>query len=328
LYDAMYYSRFVSSRLGIWKMGGREKLKTFMAQMGVSLKESQQNFCFMGLELKSRLREKIDEYAEEYGLSDIVYGSFTRFVGFGQVFSAADYAFAIMAELECGAISGFGELKDTMIPPRIQGPEAGRVDEVQLEVRAERAKVMESLGNERRFNAAYNIVSEQNVEILRKCVSLSMEVQRAVIRQGIALVEQKKLTNAGKFRYAYIENMSDGDIHYFHRPTLLAKLGLWLVEAAREAGKRQGRGKLPIVLCVLNEIKGMYMCVGVTCPSEFGLVEKNSFGTAFKKAAAAVQVKSVHGGFETACIQVAKDDVTRFTESLYLTLEEMDDDYL
>ena len=158
-------------------MGGREKLKTFMAQMGVSLKESQQNFCFKGLELKSRLREKIDAYAEEYGLSDIVYGSFTRFVGFGQVFSAADYAFAIMAELECGAISGFGEFKDTVTPPRIQGPETSRVDEVQLEVRAERAKVTESLGNERRFNAAYNIVSEQNVETLRKCVSLSMDVQ-------------------------------------------------------------------------------------------------------------------------------------------------------
>ena len=83
LYDAMYYSRFVSSRLNIWKMGGREQLKTFMAKMGVSLKEAQQNFCYMSMELKNRLREKIDEYAEEYNLKDIVYGSFTRLLGFG-----------------------------------------------------------------------------------------------------------------------------------------------------------------------------------------------------------------------------------------------------
>ena len=102
LYDAMYYSRFVSSRLGIWKMDGKDKLNTFMARMGVSLKESKQKFSFMSNDLKARLRDKIDEYAEDYGLSDIVYNSFVRFVGFGQVFSAADYAFGITAALEVG----------------------------------------------------------------------------------------------------------------------------------------------------------------------------------------------------------------------------------
>ena len=76
LYDAMYYSRFVSSRLGIWKMDGKDKLNTFMARMGVSLKESKQKFSFMSNDLKDRLRDKIDEFADDYGLTDIMYGSF------------------------------------------------------------------------------------------------------------------------------------------------------------------------------------------------------------------------------------------------------------
>ena len=47
-----------------------------MARMGVSLKESKQKFSFMSNDLKDRLRDKIDEFADDYGLADIVYGSF------------------------------------------------------------------------------------------------------------------------------------------------------------------------------------------------------------------------------------------------------------
>lgn len=328
LYDAMYYSRFVSSRLNIWKMGGREQLKTFMAKMGVSLKEAQQNFCYMSMELKSRLRDKIDEYAEEYNLKDIVYGSFTRLFGFGHVFSAADYAFAIMAELECGGGSN-AEMLDAKQPMRLTLPQGGGVDrtttELQLQDFRSKLSVFETKQTERRFNAAYGIVSNENVDTLVHCMKASMEVQRAVIRQGIAVIEQKKLVNAGKFRYTYVENMSDGDIQYFQRPALLTKLGLWLVEAAREAGKRQGRGKLPIVLCVLNEMRGNYQCVGVTCPEEFGALEKNSFGNAFKKAAEQVKVRYNASTFEASSVEVKKDDIVRFIESLYLVMEELDE---
>ena len=42
LFDSMYYSRYVSSRLRIWSHGGAEKLHTFLAQMGVSIKDAKQ----------------------------------------------------------------------------------------------------------------------------------------------------------------------------------------------------------------------------------------------------------------------------------------------
>ena len=54
------------------------------------------------------------------------------------------------------------------------------------------------------------------------------------------------------------------------------------------------------------------------------MVESNLFPKAFKEAAENVSVKFEHDGFDTSCIEIAKDDVQRFTESLFLTLDEMD----
>ena len=263
LYDAMYYSRFVSSRLGIWKMDGKDKLNTFMARMGVSLKESKQKFSFMSNDLKDRLRDKIDEFADDYGLTDIVYGSFVRFVGFGNKFSAADYAFAITAALEVGnglhgragmsmsfakkipasgQVNGSGNGGANSNAVVSKNASGGNEDENRALVLQEANKI-ERRRTEDRFNAAYKVLSGRSLEDLERVTKLSMEIQRAVVRQGIAIVEQKKLINAGKFRYAFIDTMSHGDMQYFLKPTLVAKLGLWLVEAAREAGKRRGRGK-------------------------------------------------------------------------------------
>ena len=365
LYDAMYFSRFVSSRLGIWKMDGKDKLDTFLARMGVSLKESKQKFSFMSNDLKDRLREKIDEYATDYGLEDIVYGSFIRYVGFGHKFSAADYAFAITAALEVGnglnsrltSLHNLGKMinsnnnssnnnSNSNSPGEnnrnsssssnsnnnssmIVGANNTNIttmnsnDDENRSMFLKKIQEIERRRTEDRFNAAYKVISGKKLESLERVTTLSMEIQRATVRQGIAIVEQKKLVNAGKFRYAFIETMSHGDLQYFLKPTLVAKLGLWLVEAAREAGKRRGRGKLPIVLCVLNEMKGMYTCVGIPSPRQFGEIESNLFPRAFKEAAENVSVKYQHDSFDTSCIEIAKDDVQRFTESLYLTLDEM-----
>ena len=70
-------------------------------------------------------------------------------------------------------------------------------------------------------------------------------------------------------------------------------------------------------------MKGMYTCVGIPSPLEFGEIESDLFPRAFKEAAENVSVKYQHDSFDTSCIEIAKDDVQRFTESLYLTLDEM-----
>ena len=42
LYDAMYYSPYLASRLGIWRTQGQRRLRTFLAKMGISLRQAKQ----------------------------------------------------------------------------------------------------------------------------------------------------------------------------------------------------------------------------------------------------------------------------------------------
>ena len=108
LFDSMYYSRYVSSRLRIWSHGGAEKLHTFLAQMGVSIKDAKQQFRYMPFALKERLRLKIKDYAADYKLDEVIYGSFTTTRGFQTPISSADMAVALLGLLECGSSTQFG----------------------------------------------------------------------------------------------------------------------------------------------------------------------------------------------------------------------------
>ena len=51
LYDSMYHSSFVASRLGTWLNDtGRDKLEEFLAKIGIPLKDSRER-CVCGEEL-------------------------------------------------------------------------------------------------------------------------------------------------------------------------------------------------------------------------------------------------------------------------------------
>ena len=140
----------------------------------------------------------------------------------------------------------------------------------------------EELGNN--FHRACQVMSSSSgsERSFRYGVKLAQDVQKAVIRQGVAVIQQRLLTNAGKFRYAYLSNMSDGDLNFFRRPALLSRLAHWLIAALLSKNrKRMASNDLPVVLCVLDEERQVYICVGTPGPKE----TRNRFGEAFRKAA-------------------------------------------
>ncbi len=101
LYDAMYHSSYVASKLGIWKERGRKRLTGLLAKMGFSILETQQPFSHMAKDLKESLREKLDQLAPEYGLVELSYPSFMRCFGYrSQPLSAADAVEALSALLD------------------------------------------------------------------------------------------------------------------------------------------------------------------------------------------------------------------------------------
>ncbi|GLE06921.1 hypothetical protein PINS_up016663 [Pythium insidiosum] len=116
LYEAMYYSDYVASKLGLYmdqarRFGARNAansngsegettLHVFLARMGFSLRQTQQKFTYMPLELKQQLRDKIQEIAPEFGLDDVFYGSFKRQFAFQYQLCAADAVHGLQALLE------------------------------------------------------------------------------------------------------------------------------------------------------------------------------------------------------------------------------------
>ncbi len=100
--DAMYlnFSNYVASKLEVWSSRGKARLEEFLAKMGVGLQQCKQKFPFMSSQLRARLRQQLTKYMEEYGLEDIFYGSFQRFLGFNTPISAADMVYSITALFE------------------------------------------------------------------------------------------------------------------------------------------------------------------------------------------------------------------------------------
>lgn len=72
--QSMYFSNFVASKLNVWNSNGRHRLEEFLAKMGFSLEQCKQKYPFMSCQLRKRLRDQIEKYAEDYGLQDVFYG--------------------------------------------------------------------------------------------------------------------------------------------------------------------------------------------------------------------------------------------------------------
>lgn len=118
LYDAMYHSSYVASKLGIWKERGRKRLTGLLAKMGYanymiatllipmrccrfSIPQTQQPYPHMDMDLKKVLLQKLNDVAPEYGLVELSYPSFMRCYGYrSQPLSAADAVEGISALLD------------------------------------------------------------------------------------------------------------------------------------------------------------------------------------------------------------------------------------
>ena len=59
LYDAMFFSPFVASRLAVWKSHGKEKLQTLFAKLGVSLEQCKQKWVHMNDKCRRRVEHML-----------------------------------------------------------------------------------------------------------------------------------------------------------------------------------------------------------------------------------------------------------------------------
>ncbi|KAI0341751.1 CDC45-like protein [Trametopsis cervina] len=350
LYDALYHSSYVAGKLGIWKERGRKRLTGLLAKMGFSVIETQQSYSHMAKDLKLSLKNKLDQIAPEYGLLELSYPSFARSCGYiSQPLSAGDSVEAISALLEVaggvkievevegarngGEWFGGGRLWDAGgregAPRKDDDKENALVHGVGSNAdHAANEKDTEGAGKEehtelewwvRNFWTAYDALND--IFLMRRALPLSMALHRAIIRQGTSIIDKQDIKTFHGHRVVVLTQ--GPDLALFSHPGVLSRLALWLVEALRDkvsptiaTSSRSRRKSLPFIVACLNEKAGTYIVVGVTAAKDFGEVKKNEFGLAFLDAKERCNARMRHGSFDTSVIEINKDDLKVFLETM------------
>ncbi|KAG8827604.1 hypothetical protein FRC17_007750 [Serendipita sp. 399] len=338
LYDSMYHSPYVASKLGIWKERGRKRLHGLLAKMGFSLAQCQQSYSHMDSDLKRELREKLEDIAPEYGLVELSYPSFVRSFGFKfQPLCAADVIDGVSAlleaagglrveiEVEGGRNGGewFGggrqwQMKTDDNKENIPLQPDGQ--KVNGQSSTQDAEKMEEEWWKHNFWVAFDALG-RDTDMLQQSLKLSMSLQRAVVRQGSSLIEKAEIKRMRNFQLAMLKE--GPDLPIFAHPGNLSRLAVWLVEATRDkidpvAINRSKKKSLPLVLACLDERKGTYLVVGVLAAPDMGDVRKNQFGTAFLEAQNRSNARTKHTTFDTSVVEVDKEDLSAFLTKLQI----------
>lgn len=298
LYDSMFHSPYVAARLGIWQEPGRAKLQTMLAKMGLRLSDAKQKYALMSRDAKQILETRIHAAADEYGLPNIAFTSFQLKHIYSLPLSASDVVYATSALLEApSSTAGFTE------------------DENEAHIETEvgtLAAVRNKPGLHTNFWRAYDALHIQNEALLKRGLVASIEVQRALIRQGISLIENRDIVPTGPFRHAIISDSSP-DIEYFVNPLTLTKLANFIVDVLRESRK----ARKPFVLAAYNKETDSYLAVGVAGTGQFGTVTKNVFGSAFQVAADATNAVADFDYWENSFVDIKREHMNDFMDHLH-----------
>ncbi|KAH9275928.1 hypothetical protein BASA83_001734 [Batrachochytrium salamandrivorans] len=103
MYDSMFHSEYVATKLGMWRSKGRQRLTNLLVKMGFPQKESRQNYVEMSLPFKKRIKPKLQDLAPRFNMPDLLFPSFYRNFGHSVPLSATDVVYALSALVDCGA---------------------------------------------------------------------------------------------------------------------------------------------------------------------------------------------------------------------------------
>ncbi len=287
LYESMFHSPQIATRLGIWAEGGRRRLDQLLAKMGFPLNQCHQRFAMMSVEMKQQLPRQLEEYASDFGLADITFPSFVKTLDNKLRLSAADCVHAISALIEVGV------------------PRTGRGLDTQFERDTWQADLL------RAYSALASENPEEQVLLMGKGLSSAIALQQALVREGVDLLLKKIIVRNGPFRYGLLHESSAEPV--FCHWQSLTRLALFVLEAL----KKPNKASKPLVLCALNRERNSYLVLGVTPAAPSTRAKRNDFGISFHQAARLTGTDVHFHSFDSSVIEVGAADISRFLELLH-----------
>ena len=312
-FEACYNSEYFASKFGAWNTEFSGNLEFFFVNLGLSLKDAQQKFCFMQKQSKTRVQQTISQVAKEkFNYDRMTFPSFIFRSGFDKENSAEDVARCISALLDV-CESAFSE-------------EAWH--------QHENSSNSSSSLEEESFTLACELLSRANPSITLKSQSLCLKNLKLLTSETIAIVKGGVIQNAGVFRFAKIdlhEEEDDHEVHETARTAFFSSVSSVVELAKHVVSANQGNNKwvsntsnstlLPFVLVVTRKRKAIV--VGLPCPPNVGLVVVNPLGRLFAKTAKKMNLEIDPEYFVDAHIlKMDEDEVQRFLLTLHETIFE------
>lgn len=315
LYDAMLHSPYLGAKMKIYSEPGRKQLHKLFAKMGFSLAQCRQVYTHMDMDLKRNLRDKLEKFAPQYGLDELMLKSFVRPYGYKCTLSASDTSYAITALLETGQK---GIVKRANRGHDDERPPEEDTDELSSNIRQEWIQ---------NFNDAFDALD--NIDLLQKAIPVSMELQEAIVRTGTGLIDKREIRSLRSFRMAVVK---DGpDVAIFTHPLALQKLASWISEAINELEREKGKTKhLPFVIAALDERTDRYLVLGTSVSNTAATnsqdpsddhgdkTNRNKFGNAFQELSSSHQARFRLDSFDASVVECNKGDLAQLLESLSL----------
>lgn len=312
LYDSFYYSNYVNAKLSVWNENGKKRLHKMFARMGIPLTAAQESWLYMDNSIKRELRVIFDRNLDRYGLQDIVRDGFVRTYGFRGTISASEVVEALTALLEVG----------TSMNVDLDGLDESADDPDRSTVHSKNAQIMRKkwISN---FWTSWDALNDHKDDQLNLGIRHAKSLQKAIFNTGVTILEKRLIKHLRIYRLCVLQ---DGpDLELYRNPLTLLRLGNWLIECCAESEDKQ---LLPMVLACLNEQTNTYLVAGMAARYPRGLQDTlkyaqkpilNNFTMAFQQITAQTGAKVKIDNFESAIIEVYKEDLSPFLEKLTLS---------
>nr|CAD7442212.1 unnamed protein product [Timema bartmani] len=222
-------SSYTACKLKLWTLRGEKRLFELLAEMGLPLAQSRQKFRAMDLALRHEFHSMVEKQADKYGMTNIVYASFTLQFGFGNCYCASDVVYAMLALLEAST-KGSSSCE--------------------------------------RFMTAMDCLSRQKKGMLDDGIDKAKLVLICIFKQVQNLLDMKQVVSAGPFVYVILQEGSL-DVKPFSHPHCLTLLAQFALRAYVATSRNRKAPNLPIIASAPLDVEdGTCLVVGLPPVSE------------------------------------------------------------
>ncbi|KAI8870495.1 CDC45-like protein [Ramicandelaber brevisporus] len=326
LYESIYHSPHVASKLMVWTDKGRDTLDLNLTKIGFSHQEAKQPFVNVTPELRQMLSNKLTMKNHSLDLhpcfhSGLSYSSFVRGYGWTKgcsEMSASDMVYSTIALLN-GAASNSNSVEWRNSDGSI-GTVGGNDD-----------------GNAwlRGFYTAYDSLSDHGM--LLSGVSFAIQLQSALIRSAKFLIDRKAVRTLSTFRLIVISDAQGlssatavtasqssnrslsqrpNGAHNGSSATTSIVGAMASLSSETDANIGRNQSVLPFVMAMLvDKDRDIYLVIPLP-GSAYAGNRRNHFGTAFLNAAQKIDAQTRHNAFDMSVMEIRGAELQNFITAL------------